>query len=253
MPPEFSEVLRGLAQRHGVDLAALAETEDKPFDPIAFRRGQVHQRLKQYAAGVFHPDQLPQMNPLVGKWVERAKQDLLGRFDDPDVPMTAPWLYLYGRTGCGKSSQLFNVIIELALFATEHNKNLTWRYVSHPEFSAQMRPGGDIEPEEAIKGYKEVDLLAFDDFGAVNASPYAIDCAHRLVDHRYHRGMLTVFPSNLMLERTEGMVKLEQEGGPRMVVLADVLDPRTVSRLKAAWKVALPEVDYRLGSGRTLR
>lgn len=249
MQPDFREQLRALAERHGADLDALAGTEQPTFDPLAFRREQVHLRLSRYADGEFHPDRLPEVNPNVTTWLNQARRDLTVRFEDPRFVLEAPWLNLYGRTGSGKSSQFAHVFYALTDFATRHNRSLTWAYVSHPEFSAQTRPGGDASPEQVIERYKTVDLLALDDLGAGNSTEYSRECLHRVVDHRSQHRMLTLYASNLLLERTPAMLRREEGGAPRVAVLADVLDQRTVSRLKACWHVALPAVDHRQHAG----
>lgn len=251
MQPDYRTAIRELAARHNVDLDTTAG-DDAPFDPVAWRREQVHARLATYSGGEFSADRLPPLYPKVVPWLQQLKGDLADRFEDPSAALTAPWLYVYGRTGSGKSSLLFNLIIQLALFATAHNKNLTWRYVTQREFNAEMKPGGDVSPQQAIDGYKDVDLLGFDDLGAGYMTEYAAECTDRLVDHRWMHRKITVFPSNLLLQRTTAMAQREREGQPRVQVLADLLDVRSISRLQSAWSLAMPEIDYRARSGKVL-
>lgn len=252
MQPDFREQLRALADRHGVDLDAVEPAAAPGFDPVAFRREQVHLRLRRYADGEFHPDRLPPLHTGVAQWLSQARRDLTVRFADPEYVFDSPWLNLYGRTGSGKSSQMAHVFYALTEHATRHNRSLTWGYVSHPEFGAQTRPGGDTPPEQVIERYKSVDLLGLDDLGAANATEYGRECLHRVVDHRSQHRMLTMYASNLLLERTPAMLRREQEGGPRIPVLSDLVDPRTVSRLKPCWHVALPATDHRQQAGRVL-
>lgn len=238
--------LKQVAARQGFDLDELAAKTPSPLDPagwvlddpVGFRLDMVRKILRHEADGEFQPERLPPLNDRVARFIEMHRQD-------PEVNNA---LLLYGATGAGKTSQGIHVVIELATWAAQQNRTYRWRIVSHREFAAQTRAWHD-DPDGAIERYKDCDLLLFDDLGAYNATAFAADCTYRLIDHRYRRKLATVYTTNMLFTRTESVAQREKEMGMTIPVLADSLDDRAISRLRATAKIDLGKIDHRAAMG----
>lgn len=250
---DLRERMAALAERRGFDLSLLDGAGDSPLDPRGWisedpagERLEMTYRILQRESGEFDRDRLPEINPHVADWVEAQKKD----------PQADPMMILVGITGCGKTSQAFNAIIQLAVHAATEARSYRWRFVSHREFSAQTRGGGSME--DAVALFQSAELLVFDDLGAYNDTRYAVDCTARIIDHRYRFRLPTIYTCNLKFRRDDWVLRKEQEltqkvGSHQHVqTLQDTLDERVLSRLDSGLTVVLPAIDYRQRRGRTV-
>lgn len=248
-----SMITRSLLRR-GIDPQRL-ERELADPRPVQDPRGNVMNRdeaaawhteqslraLGHYADGEFDFDRLPQTNEYVKMWIEEHKKD----------PKIAPTLVLQGTVGCGKTSQCFCLLRELVLWYARQGRRFAWYFITHRNFAAAMCPGSGRDPDALMHRLMSADLVVLDDLGDFNNQDWGHTGNHtsRLINHRAHHRLPTVYPTNSPFKRTAEIKAAEMEHG-RIAVLADTLDDRAVSRLGGGWVVVMPEVDYRAQAGR---
>jgi len=250
---ELTSVVAAAIARRGIDPARVAGGAPV-LDPrgnvmdydelVAWRAEQVREALRHQADGQFDLARLPAMHDYVQQWVQAQKGE----------PGSAPTLLLRGTTGCGKTTQCFCALREMAMHhaATSPAAPYAWYFVTHRNFAAQVRPGGGEDPEAVMERYMDAHLLCLDDLGDYHATDWAVDCTARLVNYRDHHGLATIYSSNLPFTRGPKLIEAEQRLGQRIATLSDTLDGRVISRLKGGWIATLPEIDYRMGRGRVL-
>jgi hypothetical protein len=236
--------------RRGIDPARIDEVDDV-LDP----RGNVMDReeaaawhtehalraLGNFADGEFDPDRLPKINQYVKQWVESQKAD----------PKEVATLVLQGSVGCGKTSQAFCLLRELVLWHAGQGDHYTWYFMTHRRLAAAVQPGSGRDPDALMHRLMTADLVVLDDLGDFNTQDFgrAADATARLINHRAHHRLATVYDTNLPFIRDDNVRALEAEYGP-IAVLGDTLDGRAISRLQSGWVIAMPEVDYRAMQGK---
>lgn len=213
-------------------------------ETVALRLDMTEQSLHNVCTGTYALRRLPRPDAEVVRWVAAHKAD----------PDEEPWLLLRGTTGCGKTSQSLLVTAELARHNARTNPlHYPWYFTTHRDLAAEMRPGGDLPPEAALKKYEDAALVVLDDLGDYQATDWAVDCTVRLINHRYSKRLPTVYNTNLPFYRTEALAEQENRLGTRIATLSDTLDGRVLSRLSEAWTIDLPEIDHRQGRNRAAR
>lgn len=238
MAADLNDILRGRLPGgdqeeqpwQGPDLVERAHLLD---DPVAYRQEAAMRALRgRVANGEFALHRLPPVHPRVQEWIDLFLAD----------PDERPWLVLYGPTGCGKTTQLVHILHQVLMHHARQNRTYRWGFVTHREFSAATRNWSGGDPEQVIEDYMQMAFLATDDLGDYNDSAWAADCISRLIGHRVHHRLPLVVTTNLLLERGPRV----PEGVP---VLADTLDPRIISRLKAARWILVGDTDHRAAMG----
>lgn len=212
-------------------------------EAAAWHTEQALRALGHYADGEFDFDRLPATHPGVAEWIQLHKQD----------PQELPTLLLQGTTGCGKTSQCFCLLRELVLWYAEQGRRFVWYFITHRNFAAAVQPGSGRDPEALMDRLLKADLVVLDDLGDFNNQDWgkAADYTSRLINHRAHYRLPTVYDTNSPFVRDQGILDEERTHG-RIAVLADTLDSRAISRLQGAGLVIMDEVDYRVRAGRVL-
>jgi hypothetical protein len=247
----LDDMLARIAISKGIDPARL----DDPT-PVQDPRGNVLERddlievlikqglsaLSHYADGEFDFDRLPPMNKHVKAWAELHKKD----------PQEVCNLVLQGAVGCGKTSQCFCLLDDLVPWYARQARRFVWYYMTNRNLAAAVQPGSGRDPDALISKLMWADLLVLDDLGDYNTQDFgrAADATSRIIHHRAHHRLPTVYDTNLPYTRDERVEAAERENGIRIATLADTLDGRAISRLQSGWTVALPQVDYRAAQGK---
>ena len=250
---DVSQAVLAAARRHGVTAGPVAQAPTNPYsqqtmtfdEKVEWLIERGMEGLRQYAAGEFELDKLPPLHEFSAEWAEQ-------QLKDPDV---APWLILVGPPGCGKTTQSFCIARHLVMEHAKKGERYDWRFVTHRNFAAKVQRGSDEDADEVLKRYAEIDgLLIFSDLGDFNAQDFgrAVDYTSRLVNHRYHYRLPTIYETNLFYSRDEGVLELERQLGAQIATLSDVLDGRVIDRLQAGWTAPLPEINYRRPQGRVM-
>jgi hypothetical protein len=201
--------------------------------------------LRLQAVGEFDLDRLPPLHEFSAEW---AQQQLA----DPDV---APWLVLLGPPGCGKTTQSLCIARHLVLEHARRGERYDYRFVTHRNFAAKVQRGSVEDAEEVLTRYAHhKGLLVFSDLGDFNSQDFgrAVDFTSRLVNHRYHQRMPTIYETNLLYDRDENIVEQERQLQRPIATMDQLLDDRVIDRLKAGWTAPLPEVNYRRPQGRVM-
>lgn len=242
-------VSQALARRN-IDPARVEEIDD-----VLDLRGNVMDRdeaarwhtehalraLGNYADGEFDLDQLPEINRHVARWVDIQKRN----------PREVATLVLQGVVGCGKTSQAFCLLRDLVLWHASRGDHYTWYFMTHRRFAAAVQPGSGRDPDALMHRLMTADLVVLDDLGDFNTQDFgrAADATSRLINHRAHHRLATVYDTNLPFVRDEGVREAEAEFGP-IAVLSDTLDGRALSRLQSGWTITMPEIDHRAAQGK---
>lgn len=157
-------------------------------------------------------------HPTVVGWVKAYLAD----------PAASPSLLIKGPVGTGKTHQAVGALRRVVFGMAARSQRITYRFTSHPEFNAAMRPGGDQEPAQVLAEFQSVDLLVLDDLGAGKATEWTEDTLHRLIDARWGACLPTIATTNL-----------DRAG------LHAAVDERVVSRMATATQVGLIGDDRR--------
>lgn len=201
--------------------------------------------LRRYATGEFDLDRLPDLHPFTAEWVREQLKD----------PTAAPWLVLVGPPGCGKTTQSCCVAQELVLEHARRGETYDVRFITHRNFAAKVQRGTDEDADEVLRRFAHLDgLLIFSDLGDFNPQDFgrAVDYTSRLINHRYHHRLPTIYETNLLYNRDPSVVEMEREIGRPIATMDQVLDDRVIDRLKAGWTAPLPEINYRRAQGRVM-
>lgn len=240
--------------RRGIDPALLLDPRPV-MDPrgsimdgdeiVAWRTEEVLGALQKVAAGEFELAKLPALHPFTAEWIAEQKKD----------PSAAPWLVLFGSVGCGKTSQAIGAIHELAMWhaRTKPRETYNWQFTTHRNFTAAVR-ASDEDAETVIRRFERADLLVLDDLGDYNTQDFgrSVDATARLINYRNHHRLPTIYTTNLLYQRDDTVIAMEQQINMRIATLSDTLDGRVVSRLEEGWTAPLPEHDYRATKGRVM-
>jgi len=210
-----SDAIADLAARRGLDPGVDIPPEP-PFDPVEWRTATytaiLDREIPKTFAGAAVTD------PAILRWATGHLAD----------PAGAPWLLLTGNTGVGKTHQAYGVLRLLVLGAAQANRRCRWRFVTHPEMNAELRPKPDDSHTSALGVYLEADLLVLDDVGAGKSTDWTLDSLIRLVDHRWSHRMPTIYTTNLDADQ-----------------LGQTVGDRVLSRLADGTVVALSGRDRR--------
>lgn len=201
--------------------------------------------LRQYATGEFDLDKLPELHQFTAEWAQQQLAD----------PAAAPWLILVGPPGCGKTTQSFCIARHLLLEHAKRGERYDWRFVTHRGFAAKVQRGSDRDADEVLERYAAIKgLLIFSDLGDFNSQDFgrAVDYTSQLINHRYHHRLPTIYETNLLYNRDEFVVAMEQQLGRQVATMDALLDDRVIDRLKAGWTAPLPEINYRRHQGRVM-
>lgn len=236
----------GLIQRRLADPTPVLDPRGNVMDraeAVEWHTEQALRALSHYADGEFDFDRLPPVNEHVAQWIREHKRD----------PKAAPILVLQGTTGCGKTSQCFCLLRDLVFWYAGRGERFAWYFITHRNLAAAVQPNSGRDPDALMHRLMTADLVVLDDLGDFRNEDFgrAADYTSRLINHRAHHRLATVYPTNSPFVRTEKIAAAEQIHG-RIAVLADTLDSRAISRLGSGWTVVMPEDDYRLRQGRRL-
>jgi hypothetical protein len=249
---DLAAAIDAAAARRGVAPAAPEPATDRyseqtmTFDEkVAWLTDQGLQALRQQATGEFDLDKLPELHPFTAEWVQQ-------QLSDPNV---APWLILVGMPGCGKTTQSFCAARRLVLEHAQRGKRYNWRFVTHRNFAAKIQRTSEEDAEEVLHRYADLrGLLIFSDLGDFNNQDFgrAVDYTSRLINHRWHLRLPTIYETNLLYDRDQFVVAMEQQLGRPVATMDAVLDDRVIERLKAGWTAPLPDINYRRSQGRVM-
>jgi DNA replication protein DnaC len=117
-------------------------------------------------------------------------------------PSNSDGLLLMGKTGTGKTYQAYGALraaVTQPRFDETNDawESHVWRAMTMADLNANMRPGGDRDPEQTLKVNRSVDLLLLDDLGAARGSEWVEDHLYRLINGRYERMLPAIFTTNL--------------------------------------------------------
>lgn len=180
---DLNDTARRILAARGIDPHTTPPPE--PFSPTAFLADLAH---AEFAAGLDARFVNAQADhPQVLDWVDRYRA----------APRSAPSLLLIGSTGSGKTHQAVGALRAVVLAAATAGRRLTWRFTTHPDFNADMRPAADDRHLHLFDRCLRADVLVLDDLGAGMVSEWTGDTLHRLVNRRWANCQATIFTSNL--------------------------------------------------------
>lgn len=140
------------------------------------------------------------------------------------TPANIPNLMLRGPVGTGKTHTSIAVLRQVGLAMAEQGRRISLGRTSHPDFNQAMRPNADGSHVRTLENLQEVDLLAFDDFGAGKATDWTEDTLYRLIDTRWVRQLPTIITTNMDAQefrRTQDERIVSRLAGSRQVALTD--------------------------------
>lgn len=249
---ELGDLLAGALRRRGIDPGRLAD--DTPVlnprgnvltreEAVDWLTKQARKALGYVADGEFTLDRLPaDLYEPAALWVQAFK----------DEPRSAPILTLRGTTGCGKTTCALGIVRDLVFWHADRAEHFSWYFITHRKFAAAVQPGSGRDPDTLMHRLMTADLVVFDDLGDYNNQDFgkAADYTARLINHRAHHHLPTVYDTNLPFARGPKVLQQEAAEGRRIATLEDTLDGRVISRLRGGWVATMPEVDHRLSQGR---
>lgn len=107
----------------------------------------------------------------------------------------APWLYLSGKPGTGKT---YTAMVALFFALGSFKKVL---YVNTPRLLDSLRPGIDQETgQQLMKLCIECEFLVLDDIGQEKVSDWVRERLYIIINERYMARRQTIFTSNLSME-----------------------------------------------------
>lgn len=128
----------------------------------------------------------------------------------PSKPFSMQWsenptdgLYIWGRTGAGKTWEAAGIVLEHArrAIALSHTVSLGNRKPRGRQkfttFAAILDQCYDLRRDEVLKDYIDYDLLVLDDLGKEKPSEYTLETLYRLINGRIENGKATIITSNL--------------------------------------------------------
>lgn len=152
-------------------------------------------------------------------------------------PREAPSLLLLGTTGSGKTHAAAAALRACVLGHAARGRRVTWRFTTHPDFNADMRPTADDRHLHVFDRCLRADLLVLDDLGAGMVSDWTGDTLHRLVNRRWANCQPTILTSNLPPRPAD-----EHDRRPNLL---DVVGDRIVSRLADGTVIRMVGADRR--------
>jgi DNA replication protein DnaC len=246
-----ASIMQGLARRgidpeRALDPTPVLDPRGNVMDhdeTVAWRTELTQMSLQNVAAGEFDLNRLPPLHEFTAEWVETQKRD----------PQSAPILVLFGDVGCGKTTQAIAGTAELAMHHARAGRIYCWYFITHRNFSAAVR-SGKAEAEALMDRLMHADLVVKDDLGDYNTQDFGVaaDYTSRLINHRAHFRLPTIYTTNLLYKRDAVVEEMERQMQRRIATLADTLDDRAISRLMGGWTAPLPEIDHRAAQGRVM-
>jgi DNA replication protein DnaC len=209
---DIGDYARRVLERHGIDPATATTTEYTIYDHL---RDSVNAALAVIAPPRFVEASTnePEVLDWIRQYVDTGK---------------APDLMLRGPVGSGKTHTSIAVLRQVGLALAEQGRRVSLGRTSHPDFNQSMRPSPDGAHLRTLESLQEVDLLAFDDFGAGKSTDWTEDTLYRLIDTRWSRQLPTIVTTNMDAKE----FRTSQ-------------DERIVSRLAGSMQVALTGGDRR--------
>lgn len=121
-------------------------------------------------------------------------------------------LFLHGSRGVGKTYLMAAILREIILKtppAKQNNKlyrkfNKMLLFISVPELLMEIRAcynKKDINEEELISKYSDIDILFLDDLGAEKPTEWALQTLYLIIDRRYRNIKRTIISSNYNLNQ----------------------------------------------------
>ena len=104
-------------------------------------------------------------------------------------------LYLQGLPGTGKTYGAFLIL----MLAVHLEKNIL--YVSVPKLLDDLRPSPDDLGKERMQRCIDAEVLVMDDIGQEKYTDRVRERLYIIINERYNKGSLTIFTSNISLER----------------------------------------------------
>lgn len=212
---QHSEAALAIMKRLGLDPALLDEPAAE-FDTVAFRLWQAEKNLERRPA-MF--EDAKATLPETVDWILRYLE----------APSKASSVLLSGPTGVGKTWEAWGMIRACAEGNAALGRRCHFKTISHPDFNAAMRPGGDIAPEHVLSDLVGMDLLLFDDISAGYNTGWTAENLYRLVDSRWSARKPTIYSTNL---------------SPK--ALSEAVGARVLSRLSSAERIAMKGRDRRM-------
>ncbi|MGE5340539.1 MAG: ATP-binding protein [Candidatus Omnitrophota bacterium] len=134
-----------------------------------------------------------------------------------DYPAVLKGLLLQGPTGVGKTKLLCAIGSELI----KKIKNVHIYYIDCNDLIREMRSGDHIQTRDytyfnrLLHHLVTVDLLLFDELGAVTTTPWILDNIYYIFNKRYLDNKTTLCASNFLDESLNGQETLAQRIGER--------------------------------------
>lgn len=215
MTDQHSEVSLGIMRRLGLDPSLLDEPVAS-FDLVAFRLEQAERNLSRC------PARFRDAKATLPETVDWIRHYL-------SAPSKAASVLLSGPTGVGKTWEAWGMLRACAEGNAALGRRCYFRAISHPEFNAAMRPGGDTAPDQVLSDLLELDLLLFDDISAGYNTGWTAENLYRLVDARWANQKPTIYSTNL---------------SPK--ALSEAVGDRVLSRLASAARITMTGPDRRM-------
>ena len=144
---------------------------------------------------------------------KRLKHESINLFPNlkPLNTLATKNLFIYGKSGTGKTINALNTLIHIALSTypkgpkedKDFLKKLYFEdfqcaYVNVPELLNHIRNSiKSNETDDLISKYKQVDYLILDDIGVEKQSPWVYEILYLLVNYRYNEYKYTIVTSNV--------------------------------------------------------
>ena len=139
-----------------------------------------------------------------GRSPEPANQDRFSRAYQAALAFAERpegWLVFTGPSGCGKT-HLAAAIVNRCI-----NEGRPAYFMVVPDLLDHLRstfsPSGDVPYDELFDHIRNAPLLALDDLGTQNASPWAQEKLYQLLNHRFNERLPTVVTTNLSLDEQD--------------------------------------------------
>lgn len=145
---------------------------------------------------VLFAQELPTL-PAVKQWVadiiRTAVDDSQSKGRAVAQVHTGPSLLFLGRTGVGKTSQIFGALRALNLCGLY----TPWIRIPAADLYARLRPRDGVDSEVEYRAFADAPILAVDDLAAAKTSPWVEEINYRLINYRYENVLPTLLTTNV--------------------------------------------------------